>query len=178
MEHAEIHAAGDLILRAGQALNCVLEVGGKVDVTNVSSRQLLGRQESRPAASQTSGGNRREYLRVALSPAAPMQVHGDKPSEVWQGAIMDLSGGGVRVRMADAHLQEWDSHRVQFTLEGVQGTLWMDAQVVRTCEPRSANGAGMSYGLKFTQIEPAVRETIARFCLAEDLRQHRAATSS
>jgi len=178
VEHAEIHAAGDLILRAGQALNCVLEVGGKVDVTNVSSRQLLGRQESRPAASQTSGGNRREYLRVALSPAAPMQVHGDKPSEVWQGAIMDLSGGGVRVRMADARLREWDSHRVQFTLEGVQGTLWMDAQVVRTCEPRSANGAGMSYGLKFTQIEPAVRETIARFCLAEDLRQHRAATSS
>ena len=174
VEHAEIHAAGDLILRAGPAMSCVVDVGGKVDVTNVSSRQPLGRQEPRPAPGQASGPNRREYLRVILSPAAALQVHGDKPSEVWPGAIMNLSAGGIRVRMAAARLREWDSYRVQFSLDGVPGTQWMDAQVVRTCEPPSASGSGMSYGFKFTNIEPAIRETIARFCLAEDLRQHRA----
>jgi hypothetical protein len=178
VEHAEIHAAGDLILRAGPAMNCVVEVGGKVDVTNVSSRQLVGHEEVRPAVSQAAGTNRREYLRVFLSPPAKMQVHGEKPSDVWEGEVMDLSAGGVRVRMAEKKLREWDSHRVQFTLDGVQGTLWMDAQIVRTCEPPPSNGTSMSYGLKFTQIEPAVRETIARFCMAEDLRQHRLAKSS
>ena len=170
VEHAGIRAAGDLVLRAGPAMSCVIEVGGKVDVSNVSNRQQLGQQEARPVASAPSGGNRREYLRVNLSPAPEITVHGEKASDVWKGAILDLSAGGVRLRLQDQRLRELDSHRLQFSLEGVPGTLWMDARVVRSA-------GGGAYGLQFTHIEPAVRETIARFCLAEDLRQHKAAKS-
>ncbi|HLG70641.1 MAG TPA: flagellar assembly protein A [Chloroflexota bacterium] len=174
VEHSEIRAAGDLILRAGPAMSCVVEVGGKIDVSNVSTRSLVG-QASAPAAAitQTSSSNRRQYLRVTLSPPPAVQVHGDMPSDVRPGVILDLSAGGVRLRLPEHTLKEGDRYRLQFTLEGVSGTMWGEAEVVRECEPRRTPN-GHSYGLKFVQIEPAVREAIARFCLAEDLRQHRA----
>jgi hypothetical protein len=173
VEHSEIRAAGDLILRAGAAMNSVVEVGGKVDVGNVSNRQALGRTpEPMEPIFQASKSNRRQHLRVVISPSPTVRVHGDRPSDVREGVILDLSAGGMRLKLPD-RMREGDSHRVQFSLEGVQGTLWMDAFVVRTAAAPAKTGN--SYGLKFTHIEPAVRETIARFCMAEDLRQHRAA---
>jgi uncharacterized protein (DUF342 family) len=172
VEHCEVHAAGDLVLRAGPAMNCVIEVGGQVDVANVSTRQVLGVQAQQQAAiGQASRGNKRAYLRVRLSPPPAIQVQGSRPSDKFGGAIVDLSAGGALIKLPDV-LREGDRHRAQFSLEGVQGTLWMDVEIVRV----AAKGkTGNLYGIQFVQIEPAVRETIARFCLAEDLRQHRAA---
>jgi uncharacterized protein (DUF342 family) len=174
VEHSEIRAAGDLILRAGPAMSSVVEVGGKVDVSTISNRTQVGRQVFQPALAARGGGNRREYLRVKLSPPVPAQVHGDMPSDVRAGFIMDLSAGGARVRLPE-RLKEGDRHRLQFALEGVPGTMWMTAQVVRECTEHPDRGDGRSYGLQFSEIEPAVRESLARFCLAEDLRQKRAA---
>lgn len=182
LEHSEVRAAGDLILRAGPAMSCVIDVGGKVDVTNVSTRSPLGMETPHPTpAAPQNGlrtGNRRQYLRVLLNPSPGAKVHGDKPSEVYEGIVIDLSAGGMRVRLPEQRLKEGGRHRVQFNLEGVSGTMWMDAEVVRLCEANQRGPGPRSYGLKFVQIEPAVRETIARFCLAEDLRQHREAAAA
>ena len=51
----------------------------------------------------------------------------------------------------------------------------MEAEVIRQCAPLNtgAPGSGTAYGLAFTHLEPAVREALAKYCVAEDLRQHR-----
>jgi hypothetical protein len=176
VEHSEIRAAGDLILRAGPAMSCVVQVGGAVDVTNVSRDAPIGSERpAGPAMTQSSKGNRRAYVRIVLSPPIKASIMGDVPSETREGTILNMSAGGVKLSVPE-WLKEGDRHRIQFALEGVPGTMWMEAEVVRTCEPLAEGepaGGGRSYGLKFVHIEPAVREAIARYCLAEDLRQHR-----
>ncbi len=173
VEHSEIRAAGDLILRSGPAMSCVVEVGGTVDVSNVSRDTLIGGETGKPAITQSSKGNRRQYLRVVLSPPVKAQIVGDSPSQASEGTIQNMSAGGIKLRVP-GHLREGDKHRIQFALEGIQGTMWMEAEVIRTCELLADEPADndRSYGLKFVQIEPAVRETIARYCLGEDLKQH------
>jgi hypothetical protein len=53
--------------------------------------------------------------------------------------------------------------------------MWMEAEVVRECPPLNADQPKeeKSYALTFVHIEPAVQETIVRYCVAEDLRQHK-----
>src|SRR5713226_7117127 len=179
VEHSEIHAAGDLILRSGPAMSCVVEVGGRIDVTNVSTHETAaGEARTLPVITHSSSSNRREYVRAVLSPPVKAQLPGDKPSETREAEILNISAGGTKLRL-DGRLREGDRCRVQFALEGVPGTMWMEAEVARTCEPLSSDdGSASSYGLKFVRIEPTVREAIARFCLAEDLRQQRLAKTA
>lgn len=173
VEHSEIKAAGDLSLLAGPAMNCVIEVGGKVDIVSVTTereRPTMGEPEVHDARL----GNRRAYVRALMSTPVPVQLMRDQASQTVQGEILDLSGGGMKVRL-EGRLRDEDTFRTQFKLPGIEGTMWMDAQVARTVPPLDPEHPDpkRSYGLKFTQIEPAVRDTIAKFCLGEDLKQRR-----
>jgi len=104
----------------------------------------------------------------------PVQLLREQASQNVQAEIQDLSAGGVKVRV-EGRLRENDTFRAQFKLPEVEGTMWMDAEVVRTVPPSDPDRPDpkRSYGLKFTQIEPAVRDTLAKFCLGEELRQHK-----
>jgi hypothetical protein len=172
VEHSEIHAAGDLILRSGPAMNCTIEVGGKVDVASLSFDADTAQDTDH--MSQSSKTNRRKYLRVLATPPIEVQVLHEASKQNLVGVIQDLSAGGVKLRAAE-RLREGRQYQLQFKLGGVEGTMWMDAEIVRMCEPLDGEtaDAGASYGLQFVHIESAVRESIARFCLGEDLRQHR-----
>ena len=172
MEHSEIHAAGDLLLRSGPAMSCVVDVGGKVDVNKVSSGSVEV-VDAGAKAEQPAHGNRRKHLRVIVSRPVAVQILHDQRGTV-EGALQDVSAGGARVRLR-GRLIEGSRYRLQFKLPAVDGTMWMDAEVVRTCEPPNGQDpAGeTSYGLQYVHIEPAVREALAKYCLAEDLRQRR-----
>jgi hypothetical protein len=177
VEHCEIRAAGNLTLHSGPALNSVVEVGGKVDIMAISH------ERERPAGIQqdvrTSGaGNRRRYVRVVASPPIAVDVMPDDSDQTIRGEIIDLSAGGIKLRV-EGRLKEGARFQTQFKVPGVEGTMWMDAVVVRTVDPADAEqpDTHRSYGVEFTHIEPAVREALAKYCLAEDLRQHKLARS-
>lgn len=171
VEHSEIHAAGDLRLLTGPAMSCVVEVGGAVDVIELSGR--TDAETPPPQITQTSEANRRQYVRVVVSPPPDVQLLREG-SETLRGIVQDLSAGGAKVRL-DGRLREGERRNLQFKIAGVDGTMWMEAEVVRECEPLTTDGASKqrAYGLAFAHVEPAVREAIVKFCVAEDLRQHR-----
>lgn len=174
VENSEIRAAGDLTLHSGPALNSVVEVGGKVDVMAIS------RERERPAmgheAFSSSTGNRRKYVRAIISSPIGVDLTPDDSNHLVQGVIQDLSAGGLKVRIA-GRLREGARFQLQFKIPGVEGTMWMDAVVVRTVDPMNADKSEShrSYGMEFTHVESSVREAIARYCLAEDLRQQKLA---
>ncbi len=172
VEHSEIHAAGDLVLRAGPAMSCVVEVGGKVNVAEVSARPDLSPDAQQEMHSATQG-NRRQYVRAAMPENSPVLLLRNQGANRTEAAILSLSGGGARVRLTD-RLHEGQRFQMQFRLPGVDGTMWMEGEVVRVCDPLAERaGPGQSYGVQFIDIEPATRDAIAKFCLAEDLRQRR-----
>jgi hypothetical protein len=172
VEHSEVRAAGDLTLLAGPAMSCVIEVGGKVDVFELSGRSEVDEGET-PAITQSSDQNRRRYVRVSVSPPPAVQLTREG-SETLHGIVQDLSASGVKVRVPKK-VREGQHWNLQFQLPDVEGTMWMEAEVVRECVPLNSDApnSGTSYGLAFTHLEPAVRESIAKFCVAEDLRQHK-----
>jgi hypothetical protein len=171
VEHSEIRAAGDLRLLAGPAMSCVIEVGGKVDVIELSGRTQSDADSQQ--ITQSSDGNRRQYVRVVVSPP-PELVLLREGGETLRGSIQDLSASGLRVRL-DGRLREGERRNLQFKLDGVDGTMWMEAEVARECGPLNSvpPSKEKSYGLAFVHVEPAVREALAKYCMAEDLRQHR-----
>jgi formylmethanofuran dehydrogenase subunit C len=170
VEHSEIRAAKNLSLLAGPAISCVVEVGGNVDVLQLSSR---GKDDSAPVIMQSSDENRRRYVRVSVSPPPEVQLARER-SETLRGRILDLSASGLKVRLS-RRLHEGDRWNLQFQVEQVEGTMWMEAEVIRQCVPLNSEAptSGVSYGLEFTNVEPAVREALAKYCVAEDLRQHK-----
>lgn len=172
VEHSEIHAAGDLILRSGPASNCVIEVGGRVAVASLDF--AADNAHGSEVITETSSSNRRKYVRVLTSPPIEARVIHEASKLNSPGHINDLSAGGMRLRVPE-RLREDRVYQLQFKLAGIEGVMWMDAEVVRTCQPLEGErpGSGAAYGLRFVHIESAVRESIVRFCLAEDLRQHR-----
>jgi hypothetical protein len=177
VEHCEIKTPGNLVLRAGPAMNCVVDVGGKVDVLDVSTKRRPTLEERVTSAAidySSASGNRRKYLRVTLDPPPTVHILADKASDNMTANIQDLSAGGMKLRLENFRLREGDRHRLQFQLEGLAGTMWMDAEVVRQASPSRNGSTATSYGVKFTNIEPAVRESLARFCMAEDMRQRKA----
>ncbi len=170
VEHSEIRAAGDLVLQSGPAMSCVVEVAGKVDVMDVTTTR---NGSAAPIPWTPAQGNRRRHLRVLMSPPAAAQINVGADLPAFDAKVMDLSAGGARIRLAQ-RLQEDARFQMQFKIDGVEGTMWMEAEVVRTCLPASGKAdLANSYGVQFVQIEPAVHEAIAKFCLAEDLKQHR-----
>ena len=171
VEHCDIHAAGDLRLLAGPAMSCVVEVGGTVDVVELSGHAAV--EDDGAVITQASDANRRQYVRVLVTPPPSVQLLREK-GQTFQGIIQDLSAGGARVRL-EGRLKEGERRNLQFKIPGVDGTMWMEAEVVRECAPLSAEADAKekSYGLSFVHVEPAVREAIVKFCVAEDLRQHR-----
>ncbi|HVA25969.1 MAG TPA: flagellar assembly protein A [Chloroflexota bacterium] len=171
VEHSEIHAAGDLTLLAGPAMSCVVEVGGKVDVIELSDRTQ--REAEAQQITQSSEHNRRQYVRVVVSPP-PEVLMLREGGETLRGSIHDLSASGIRVRL-DGRLREGERRNLQFKIDGVDGTMWMEAEVVRECVPLNSEALSKekSFGLSFVHVEPAVREAIVKYCVAEDLRQHR-----
>jgi hypothetical protein len=172
VEHSEIHAARDLVLRAGPAMSCIVEVGGKVSVADVSARPDLS-PDARPEVHSATHGNRRQYVRAVMPEDAPVLLLRNQGAQRTEAALMDLSGGGARIRLTGP-LHEGQRFQMQFKLPGVDGTMWMESEVVRVCDPLAERaGAGQSYGVQFIDIEPAIREAIAKFCMAEDLRQRR-----
>ena len=176
VEHSEITAAGDLILRAGPAMSCTVEVGGKVDVTNVSGDG--DEMVESDSAAENSRGNRRKFVRVHAAPETAVQVLQEGVTGGFEGALHVLSAGGAKVRVPN-RLREGSRYQLQFKLPNVDGTMWMDAEVIRRCEeeaqpqPQPQGQAGGTYAFRYVNIEPAVREALAKYCMAEDLRQHR-----
>jgi len=173
VENSEIRAAGDLTLYAGPAMNCIVEVGGKVDVMAITTeRRATG--EAEDAENQTARtGNRRKYVRAVIASSPAVELIHDDPRQSTRGVVQDLSAGGMKLRL-EGRLHEGAKFRTQFKIEGIAGTMWMDAVVVRTVTPADGEqDTHRSYGIEFTQIEPAVRDAIAKYCLAEDMRQHK-----
>ncbi|HLG70839.1 MAG TPA: flagellar assembly protein A [Chloroflexota bacterium] len=173
VEHSEIRAAGNLSLLAGAAINCVVEVGGTVDVVEVSGHTTVDGAGADEPITQSSDRNRRSYVRVVIPPPHPIQL-AREGGQTFEGNLQDLSAGGVKVRLK-GRLKEGELRNLQFKLDGVDGVMWMEAEVVRECAPLNADQPSeeREYGLRFTHIEPAVLEAIAHYCVTEDLRQHR-----
>lgn len=173
VEHSELKAAGNLSLLAGPAMSCVIEVGGTVDVLEISGRGQTDEGEAEDVITQSSDRNRRRYLRVIMPPPNAITL-AREGGQTLTGALHELSAGGAKVRVP-GRLREGELRNLQFKIDGVDGMMWMEAEVVRECPPLNDKQPSdeRAYALRFTHIEPAVQEAIARYCVAEDLRQHK-----
>jgi hypothetical protein len=161
LEHSEVHAGGDLILEAGPAMSCELDVEGEVRVSEVRA----------DAGAARTADRQRKHVRVAMTPPVPVVSQRDT-GQKFPAEIMDLSAGGMRLQ-AVLQLRTGEDLKLQFKLPGIPATMWMEAKMVREIKAANAQNNKHQYAMEFTEIEANIRETLAKFCVQEDARQRR-----
>ncbi|MDE3074628.1 MAG: DUF342 domain-containing protein [Chloroflexota bacterium] len=168
VEHSELKAAGDLTLNAGPAVACVIDVGGEVNVSDVSEHEAHETERASSNASQ-----RRQFVRVQLLPALDVDIKRQNPATTIQAKLVDISAGGCRVR-TQVRFKAGEEFQLQFRLPEVEGMVWMDAQILRAVDsPAERLDSRITYAVKYHEVEKSVRESLAKFCQAEDFRQNR-----
>jgi len=117
------------------------------------------------AAGQAERTQRRDGFRVPIMGAVTIRLG----QVTWTARIVDLSEGGVRCRLPlDAPARP--GREVGVGLDLVQRGLEVPGEVVRHHE----QGDALDVGLRLDPPSEAVRETLRRFLLAEQIRQRNA----
>jgi len=109
---------------------------------------------------------RRKSVRIKASIPVSFSAESDR-SRVWEGTITDISVGGLQLEAP--FLIPMDSVlELVYQLEDI-GPMFMDGKVVRAYEKKGS----FIHGLEFANTDQLYIDSIAKFIMAEQLRQKR-----
>lgn len=110
---------------------------------------------------------RREHCRVAvtLRPDELQLLPPEGEPEPLRGTIVDLSAGGVRLRLARA-LRPGDRLALRFTLPGISHPVGVVAQVRRVVPLEHADPPRWDHGCQFERLDRRTEDAIVRFVFA------------
>ena len=105
---------------------------------------------------------RRNYVRVDLIENLFIQRKNDEEGKPIKALVLNLSGGGMRISVAD-FLNEEEEILINFVLEDEEETTQINGKVVREIERRGNN---QIYGVQFVDIKESIRDKIIKkvFC--------------